>query len=103
MPAQPPPDRSRLLRAQIQREVLLLGVEETELLALVRVDDCEDAGDGFTEVGAVFLRIGISFLGGFEGGTGTRGIRDGFFRTFCAASRKRRRLSFVCGADRALF
>ncbi len=39
MPAQPPPDRPRLLRAQIEREVLFLRVEEAELLPLVRVDD----------------------------------------------------------------
>ncbi len=39
MPAQPSPDRPRLLRAQIEREVLFLRVEEAELLPLVRVDD----------------------------------------------------------------
>ena len=53
MPTQPPPDRPRLLGSQIEREVFLFRVEETELLALVGVDDGEDAGDGFAEVGAV--------------------------------------------------
>ena len=39
MPTQPPPDSSRLLRTQIEREILLLRVEEAELLSLVGVDD----------------------------------------------------------------
>ena len=42
---QPPPDRAGLLGAQVEGEVFLLLVEEAELLALVRVDDGEDAGD----------------------------------------------------------
>ena len=44
------PDRTSLLRSQIERQVLFLRVEETKLLALVGVDDGEDAGDGFAEV-----------------------------------------------------
>ena len=52
MPTQSPPDGSCLLRTQIEREILLLRVEEAELLALIGVDDCQDAGDGFAEVGA---------------------------------------------------
>lgn len=50
---QAPPDRPRLLRAQIQRNVFLVFVEDAELGALVGVDDGEDTGDGFAEVVAV--------------------------------------------------
>ena len=56
MPTQPPPDGSCLLRTQIEREILLLRVEEAELLSLVGVDDCQDAGDGFAEVVAAFAQ-----------------------------------------------
>ena len=45
MLAQPPPDRAGLFGAQVEGQVFLLLVEEAELLALVRVDDGEDAGD----------------------------------------------------------
>ena len=47
MLAQPPPDRSSLLGAQIQRQVLFLRVEEAQLLSLIGVDDGEDAGNRF--------------------------------------------------------
>ena len=39
-----------LLRAEVEREVLLLLVEDAQLVALVGVDDGEDAGDGFADV-----------------------------------------------------
>ena len=42
-----------LLRAEIEREVLLLLVEDAELVALVGVDNGEDTGDGFADVVAV--------------------------------------------------
>ena len=45
MLAQPPPDRSGLLGAQVEGQVFLLLVEDAELLALVRVDDGKDAGN----------------------------------------------------------
>ena len=45
MLAQPPPDRAGLLSTQVEGKIFLLLVEEAELLALVRVDDGEDAGD----------------------------------------------------------
>ena len=47
---QPPPNGTSLLGSKIERQVLLLRVEETELGPLVLVNDCEDAGDGFAEV-----------------------------------------------------
>ena len=50
MLAQTPPDCARLLRAQVQRQVFLVLVEDAQLGALVGVDDGEDAGDGFAEV-----------------------------------------------------
>lgn len=50
MLTQPPSNRSCLLWSQIERQVLLFGVEKAQLLALVGVDDGENAGDGFAEV-----------------------------------------------------
>ncbi len=61
MLAQPPPDRSGLLWAQVEGEVLLLCVEKAQLLSLVGVDDGEDAGDRFAEVGAALHR-GLDLL-----------------------------------------
>ena len=61
MLAQPPPDRPRLLGAQIEGQVLLLRVEEAQLLSLVGVDDGEDAGDGFAEV-VTTLHRGLDLL-----------------------------------------
>jgi len=55
---QAPPDRPRLLRAQVQRQVFLVLVEDAELRALVGVDDGEDASDGFAEVVAVLRKRG---------------------------------------------
>lgn len=45
-----PPDSAGLLAAEIEREVLLLLVEETELGALVRVGDGEDTSDRLADV-----------------------------------------------------
>lgn len=39
-----------LLGSQVEREVLLLLVEETELVALGGVDDGQDTGDGFADI-----------------------------------------------------
>lgn len=47
---QPPPNRPRLFRSQIQRQVLLLLIEKPELRSLVRVDDCQDLGNRFPKV-----------------------------------------------------
>jgi len=59
---QPPPNRPRRLRPQIQRCVLLLGVEEAQLLPLRRVDDRERAGDGFAQI------VNLGELGGGAAG-----------------------------------
>jgi len=48
--AQPSSDGPGLLRSEVEREVLLLLVEQPELVALVGIDDGQDAGDGFAEV-----------------------------------------------------
>ena len=52
---QPSSDRTSLLRSKIERKVLLLFVEETELGALVGIDHCEYSGNGFAEVVAVCI------------------------------------------------
>lgn len=43
-------DGAGLLGSEVEGKVLLVLVEDTELRALVGVDDCEDTGDGFAEV-----------------------------------------------------
>lgn len=43
-------DGPRLLRAQVERQVLLLRVEQAQLVALVGVDHGQGSGDGFAEV-----------------------------------------------------
>ena len=43
--AQSSSDGTGLLCSEIQREVLLLGVEESQLVSLVGVDDGQDAGN----------------------------------------------------------
>lgn len=48
--AQSSSDGTGLLCSEIQREVLLLGVEESQLVSLVGVDDGQDAGNRFAEV-----------------------------------------------------
>lgn len=50
---QPPPHRPRLLGPQVERQVFLVLVEETELRPLGGVDDGEDACDGFAEIVAI--------------------------------------------------
>jgi hypothetical protein len=47
------PQGARLLRSQVERLVLLVLVEKAQLCSLGRVDDCEDAGDRLSDVGAV--------------------------------------------------
>lgn len=47
---QSPPNRSRLLRTQIQWQVLLILVVDPQLFPLVGIDDSEHAGNGFSEV-----------------------------------------------------
>jgi len=71
---QPPPDRPRLLRSQIQWQVLLTLIEEPKLRTLVRVDYCEDFGDGFAEVVAMPGRgrlVGYGGIACFGRGRGT--------------------------------
>lgn len=60
---QAPPDGPSLLRAQVQRQVFLVLVEDAELRALVGVDDGEDASDGFAEVVAVLRKRGKVLAG----------------------------------------
>lgn len=48
--AQSSSDGTGLLCSEVQREVLLLGVEESQLVSLVGVDDGQDAGNRFAEV-----------------------------------------------------
>ena len=50
MLAQAPPNRTSLFWSQVERQVLLLCVEEAQLLALVGIDNGKDAGNGFAEV-----------------------------------------------------
>ena len=47
---QPPADGASLLRSQVQGQVLLVLVEETELGALLGVDDGQDAGNRLADV-----------------------------------------------------
>ena len=46
-------DGARLLRSEIERQVLLVLIEEAELGALLGVDDGQDARDRLAEVVAV--------------------------------------------------
>lgn len=48
-----PADGAGLLRAEVERQVLLALVEDAELGALVGVDDGEDTGDRLADVVAV--------------------------------------------------
>ncbi len=45
---QAPTHGTRQLRPQIERQVFLLAVEETQLCSLVRVDDRQHSRDGFS-------------------------------------------------------
>jgi hypothetical protein len=47
---QPPPNSPRLLRSEVEREIFLVLVEETELCALVGIDDSEDFGNRLAEI-----------------------------------------------------
>jgi hypothetical protein len=47
------PDCTGVFRSQVERQVLLLGVEQAQLVALVGVDHGEHAGDGFAEIVAI--------------------------------------------------
>jgi len=52
------------LGSEIERHVLLALVEETELGSLVGVDDCEDFGDCFPDIGAANMSdLGQSIIG----------------------------------------
>jgi hypothetical protein len=53
--AQSPPDGASLLGSEVEREVLLAGVELAEGVALVGVDHGQAAGDRFAEVVAELL------------------------------------------------
>jgi hypothetical protein len=50
---QPSPNSPRLLWSEVEREVFLVLVEETELCSLVGVDYSEDLGNRFAEIVAV--------------------------------------------------
>lgn len=52
-------DGAGVLGPEVEREVLLVLVEQTELRALVEVDDGEDTSDGLADVLAV---RGVSIL-----------------------------------------
>lgn len=58
--AQSATDGTGLLGSEVERKVLLLLVEQAELVSLVGVDDCEDAGNGFPKVVTVTERISMS-------------------------------------------
>ena len=55
--AEASPDGASLLWSQIEGHVFLVLVEETELRALVGIDDCEDFGDGLSEVVTMFQEL----------------------------------------------
>jgi len=48
--AQASSDGTGLLRSEVEGEVFLVLVEEAELCSLVGVDDCEDLGDGLSDI-----------------------------------------------------
>jgi hypothetical protein len=51
--AQASSDGTGLLRSEVEGEVFLVLVEEAELCSLVGVDDCEDFGDGLSDIMAI--------------------------------------------------
>jgi hypothetical protein len=51
--AQASSDGTGLLRSEVEGEVFLVLVEEAELCSLVGVDDCEDLGDGLSDIMAI--------------------------------------------------
>ena len=54
---QPSSDGASLLWAEVERDVFLSLVEDSELRSLVCVDDCEDASDRFADIVAVALLL----------------------------------------------
>lgn len=59
---QPSPNRTGLLWAQVEWEVLLLRIEESQLLALVGVDDGENASNGFSQIMTVESLSSVQIL-----------------------------------------
>lgn len=57
---QPPPDSAGLLGAEVERQVLLVFVEDAELLALSGIDDSQDTGDRLADI--VTVNPYISYL-----------------------------------------
>lgn len=53
------PHGARLLRAEVERHILLVLVKDSELRALVGVDNGEDAGDTFADVVALGLLVHV--------------------------------------------
>ena len=47
------PNRPRLLRAQVQGQIFIILVEDTQLRALIGIYNGENASDGFAEVVAI--------------------------------------------------
>ena len=60
--AQSAADRTCLFRAQVEGQVFLLGIEEAQLVALVGIDDCEDPGNGFSEIMSAALLLAVVVL-----------------------------------------
>lgn len=54
---QPSSDGTSLLGSEVERQVLLLRIEEAELRSLVGIDDGEDFGNRFAEVVAFVTSI----------------------------------------------
>lgn len=57
-----PADGTGLLGAEVERDILLVLVEDTELLPLLGVEDGEGAGDRLADVGATALSASRFFL-----------------------------------------
>lgn len=54
------PDGTGLLWSEVERKVLLVLVEETQLSALVGVDDGQDLSDGFADIVAASGQYSLS-------------------------------------------
>jgi hypothetical protein len=72
--AQSSADGAGLFRSQIEREILLLLVEEPQLVALVGVDDGQSAGDGFAEIVSRYSRVSASPFCAFLSSISVRGV-----------------------------
>lgn len=90
MLCQPAADRARLLRPEIERDVLLALVEETELCAVVRIDDGQNTGDGLADIRSVLLLDSALFPSRFHSR-----------RTSVSAWLMSRWRPSECGAERA--